>query len=51
MNNDVAVLSDMYYYDAKVIRAKRRRGEKPAKPGDKDYPESKAWNKSVQSSQ
>lgn len=33
------------------IRAKRRRGEKPAKPGDKDYPESKAWNSAVQSSQ
>lgn len=25
------------------IHAKRKRGEKPAKPGDKDYPEEKAW--------
>jgi hypothetical protein len=24
------------------IHAKRRRGEKPAKPGDKDYPDEKA---------
>ena len=27
------------------IRMKRQRGEKPAKPGDKDYPDSKSWNK------
>lgn len=27
------------------IRKKRARGEKPAKPGDKDYPDSKAWKK------
>lgn len=27
------------------INAKRKRGEKPAKPGDKDYPDSKSWNK------
>ena len=27
------------------IRAKKQRGEKPAKPGDKDYPDSKSWNK------
>lgn len=27
------------------IRAKRKRGEKPAKPGDKDYPDSKNWDK------
>lgn len=27
------------------IRAKRKRGESPAKPGDKDYPDSKNWNK------
>jgi hypothetical protein len=27
------------------IRAKRARGEKPAKPGDKDYPDKKEWNK------
>jgi signal recognition particle GTPase len=25
------------------IHAKRERGEKPAKPGDKDYPKEKAW--------
>ena len=25
------------------IRAKRKRGEKPAKPGDEDYPDEKAW--------
>lgn len=27
------------------IRAKKERGEKPAKPGDKDYPDSKSWKK------
>jgi hypothetical protein len=27
------------------IRAKRARGEKPAKPGDKDYPDKKQWSK------
>ena len=27
------------------IRAKRERGEKPAKPGDKDYPDQKQWSK------
>jgi|TARA_R100000458_G_scaffold49149_1_gene48572 hypothetical protein len=27
------------------IRAKRKRGEKPAKPGDKDYPDKKNWDK------
>lgn len=27
------------------IRAKRARGEKPAKPGDEDYPDKKQWNK------
>jgi hypothetical protein len=27
------------------IRAKKQRGEKPAKPGDKDYPDSKSWSK------
>lgn len=32
------------------IHAKRKRGEKPAKPGDKDYPDSKSWNKTVKSS-
>ena len=25
------------------IRAKKERGEKPAKPGDKDYPNSESW--------
>jgi len=25
------------------VWAKRKRGEKPAKPGDKDYPDEKAW--------
>jgi hypothetical protein len=27
------------------IRAKRARGEKPAKPGDKDYPDKEQWDK------
>jgi hypothetical protein len=27
------------------IRMKRQRGEKPASPGDKDYPDAKSWNK------
>lgn len=27
------------------IRAKRERGEAPAKPGDKDYPDKKTWKK------
>ena len=27
------------------IRTKRERGESPAKPGDKDYPDSKQWRK------
>jgi len=27
------------------IRAKRARGEKPAKPGDEDYPDKKQWDK------
>lgn len=27
------------------IRAKKKRGEKPAKPGDKDYPDAKSWKK------
>ena len=31
------------------IHAKRKRGEKPAKPGDKDYPDKKSW-KSAQES-
>ena len=31
------------------IHAKRKRGEKPAKPGDKDYPDAKAWKKAQQS--
>jgi hypothetical protein len=32
------------------IHAKRKRGEKPAKPGDQDYPDQKSWNKTVKSS-
>lgn len=32
------------------IHAKRKRGEKPAKPGEKDYPDSKSWTKTVKSS-
>ena len=32
------------------IRAKRARGEKKAKPGDKDYPKKKAWDKAVAAS-
>lgn len=31
------------------IHAKRKRGEKPAKPGDEDYPDAKAWKKAQQS--
>lgn len=27
------------------IHAKRKRGEKPSKPGDEDYPDSKSWDK------
>ena len=27
------------------VHAKRKRGESPAKKGDKDYPDSKQWNK------
>ena len=32
------------------IHAKRKRGDKPAKPGEKDYPDSKSWTKTVKSS-
>jgi hypothetical protein len=32
------------------IHAKRKRGEKPAKPGEQDYPDSKSWTKTVKSS-
>jgi len=32
------------------IHAKRARGEKPAKPGDPDYPDQKSWDKTVASS-
>jgi hypothetical protein len=32
------------------IRAKRARGEKVAKPGDKDYPDKKQWNKLTKAS-
>jgi hypothetical protein len=31
------------------IHAKRKRGEKPAKPGDEDYPDKKSWEKTVKS--
>lgn len=31
------------------IHAKRKRGEKPAKPGDKDYPDAKSWKKTTKS--
>ena len=27
------------------VRAKRERGESPAQPGDKDYPDAKQWRK------
>ena len=30
------------------IRAKRARGERPAKPGEKDYPDRKQWKKLTQ---
>ena len=39
-NNKVAALG---LWDR--IRAKKQRGEKPAKPGDKDYPDAKSWKK------
>lgn len=29
------------------IHAKRKRGEKPAKPGDKDYPDKEGWDETV----
>jgi len=32
------------------IHAKRERGEKPAKPGDKDYPDAKSWKKTTKES-
>jgi hypothetical protein len=32
------------------VHAKRKRGEAPAKPGDKDYPDEKAWNAAKNSS-
>lgn len=31
------------------IEAKRKRGEKPAKPGDKDYPDEEAWDAAKES--
>jgi len=31
------------------IHAKRKRGEKPAKPGDEDYPDEKAWKAAQES--
>lgn len=31
------------------IHAKRKRGEEPAKPGDKDYPDAKEWKKNTES--
>jgi hypothetical protein len=31
------------------IHAKRKRGESPAKPGDEDYPDKKAWDKAKKS--
>lgn len=32
------------------IHAKRKRGEKPAKPGDEDYPKKKSWDKAKKKS-
>jgi hypothetical protein len=32
------------------IHAKRKRGEKPAKKGDKDYPDEKSWKKTTKAS-
>jgi hypothetical protein len=29
------------------IRKKRKRGEPPAKPGDKDYPDEKSWKRAT----
>ena len=33
------------------IRAKRARGEKPAEPGDEDYPDEKAWKAAQKASE
>lgn len=33
------------------IQAKRKRGEKPASPGDKDYPDAKNWKKVTEESE
>ncbi len=33
------------------IRAKRERGEKPAEPGDKDYPDEETWEKLTKESE
>lgn len=33
------------------IHAKRKRGEAPAKPGDEDYPDEKAWNAAKKASE
>ena len=38
-----SVLSESNFFDN--MRAKRKRGEKPAKPGDEDYPSEKEWKK------
>ena len=32
------------------VHAKRKRGEKPAKKGDKDYPDEKSWKKTTEAS-
>ena len=32
------------------IRAKRARGEKPAKPGDEDYPDEETWERETKES-
>ena len=38
-----SVLNESNFFDN--MRAKRERGKKPAKPGDKDYPSEKEWKK------
>ena len=37
------IVSDIIENLWKNVHAKRKRGEKPAKPGDEDYPDEKAW--------
>ena len=49
---DIAYLGSILEKEAKRglwdnVHAKRKRGEKPAKKGDKDYPDEKSWKKTT----